>query len=370
MELLSISGLDALLTKLSKSGYRLVGPTLRDGAVIIDAIDGLCDLPKGVGDDHDPARYKLTARNDEALFGFTISPTAWKRFFIPPKFPLWSASRSGKTFTAVTSDEETHPPLALIGIRPCDLHAIERQDDVYLRDGSVDPHYGKIRRSAFTLVVQCTAPADTCFCNSMGTGPFVEDGYDIALTELVGDGPHLFLARAGSPRGRAILDGVPREEAPPSDVAREANLRDRAVSSFVRTLDADRAREALKADIDSPLWDDIAKRCLSCTNCTMVCPTCFCFTVEDVTDLSGTYAERRRRWDSCFTMEFTKVAGGNIRPSLRSRYRQWITHKLSYWYDQFGSAGCVGCGRCITWCPAAIDITVEASRFPLDKAPA
>jgi sulfhydrogenase subunit beta (sulfur reductase) len=370
MELLSVSGLDALLTSLSHRGYRLVGPTVRDGAIIVDAIDGLQDLPRGTGDDHDPARYKLTQRNDEAFFGFALSPTPWKRFFVPPKISLWNATRSGKSFTTAEPDEEAHAPLALIGIRPCDLHAIERQDDVYLREGSMDRRYGKARSTAFTVVVQCTTPADTCFCASMGTGPFTESGFDIALTELAGDGRHLFLARSGSPKGREVLDALPREEATEADRSREEELRARAGSSFVRTLDAGRARESLKANVESPLWDDIARRCLTCANCTMVCPTCFCFTVEDVTDLGGNYAERRRRWDSCYTTEFTKVAGGNIRPSPRSRYRQWITHKLSYWYDQFGSAGCVGCGRCITWCPVGIDITVEASRFPLEKAPA
>jgi formate hydrogenlyase subunit 6/NADH:ubiquinone oxidoreductase subunit I len=105
----------------------------------------------------------------------------------------------------------------------------------------------------------------------------------------------------------------------------------------------------------------VAQRCLACTNCTLVCPTCFCVAVEDTTDLAGDHVERHRRWDSCFTAGHSYVHGGSVHASTASRYRQWMTHKLSTWFDQFGSSGCVGCGRCIAWCPAAIDITEEAA---------
>jgi sulfhydrogenase subunit beta (sulfur reductase) len=115
----------------------------------------------------------------------------------------------------------------------------------------------------------------------------------------------------------------------------------------------------LARHLEHPRWDDVAQRCLSCTNCTMVCPTCFCTTVEDVTDLADEQTERIRKWDSCFTLDFSYVSGGSIRTSPKSRYRQWMTHKLSTWFDQFGTSGCVGCGRCITWCPVGIDITEE-----------
>ena len=120
-------------------------------------------------------------------------------------------------------------------------------------------------------------------------------------------------------------------------------------------------KELLYANAESPIWDAVAERCLSCTNCTAVCPTCFCTSVEDVTDLSGDVAGRERVWDSCFNADFSYIHGGTVRGSTRSRYRQWMTHKLGSWIDQFGMSGCVGCGRCITWCPAAIDITEEAA---------
>jgi sulfhydrogenase subunit beta (sulfur reductase) len=370
MDLLSVTGLGALLTLLKTRGYRLVGPTVRSGAIIIDAIDGVDDLPRGVGDDQDPGHYGLTRRDDGAFFGFSAGPASWKRYFVPPRMAIWRATRNGKTFAIADDDGGQHPPLALIGVRPCDLRAMELHDKVFLREGSADPLYARVRASAFVLLVQCTSAGGTCFCDSMGTGPFAEDGFDIALTELIREGRHVFLARAGSQRGKEVLEAVPREEALPDDLEDEQAHRENIGASFTRRLTTEGVREALRANLDHPHWDEIAKRCMACTSCTMVCPTCFCFTVEDVTDLTGMEAERLRRWDSCFSMEFTKVAGGNIRPATRSRYRQWLTHKLSYWVDQFGTMGCVGCGRCITWCPAGIDLTVEASRFPLEQTPA
>ncbi|MEU5265530.1 4Fe-4S dicluster domain-containing protein [Amycolatopsis sp. NPDC021455] len=113
----------------------------------------------------------------------------------------------------------------------------------------------------------------------------------------------------------------------------------------------------------SPLWEEVASRCLTCANCTMVCPTCFCTTTEDVTDLSGEHAERHQRWASCFELDFSYVHGGSVRTSGASRYRQWFSHKLGTWHEQFGTSGCVGCGRCIAWCPAGIDITEEAAKL-------
>jgi Fe-S-cluster-containing hydrogenase component 2 len=122
------------------------------------------------------------------------------------------------------------------------------------------------------------------------------------------------------------------------------------------------------ANLEHPRWDDVAERCLSCTNCTLVCPTCFCFAVEDVNSLDGERAERTQRWDSCFTLGHSMLHGaGSVRGDTRSRYRQWLTHKLSTWWDQFDESGCVGCGRCISWCPAGIDLTEEVAAIAREK---
>jgi Fe-S-cluster-containing hydrogenase component 2 len=130
-----------------------------------------------------------------------------------------------------------------------------------------------------------------------------------------------------------------------------------------RTLATDGLREVLLRQLDSPHWDEVGERCLACANCTLVCPTCFCSSVEDVSDLDGSHAERWRRWDSCFNPGFSHIHGGEVRNSTGARYRQWLTHKLATWHDQFGTSGCVGCGRCVTWCPVGIDLTAEAARL-------
>jgi ferredoxin len=202
----------------------------------------------------------------------------------------------------------------------------------------------------------------------MGTGPRAKGGYDLALTEILEGGKHYFLVETGSPRGEEVLKEIPHTAAGAEDKARVAELSAKVAASMGRTVDAPGAKQLLYDNFEHPEWDEVAKRCLACANCTLVCPTCFCSGVDDVTDLTGEHAERWRRWDSCFTLDFAKVAGGNFRPSVRSRYRQWLTHKFSSWVDQFGSAGCVGCGRCITWCPVGIDVTAEIDT--IRKSPA
>jgi sulfhydrogenase subunit beta (sulfur reductase) len=140
-----------------------------------------------------------------------------------------------------------------------------------------------------------------------------------------------------------------------------------AAARMGRVLETDALRDVLYASAESPRWDDVAARCLACTNCTLVCPTCFCTSVDDVTDLTATSTERHRVWDSCFSEDYSYLHGGSVRTSTASRYRQWMTHKLASWTDQFGTSGCVGCGRCITWCPAAIDITAEAAALRAEQ---
>jgi ferredoxin len=193
----------------------------------------------------------------------------------------------------------------------------------------------------------------------MGTGPDPQEGFDLALTEIMDEAGHRFLVRSGTTRGADLLERIASRSASDADVASAAAVVDRAVTRMGRQLDTTDLRDLLYANADHPQWDDVAQRCLACSNCTLVCPTCFCTTVTDSTSLVDGTSERWRVWDSCFTGEFTHLESGNVRESTKSRYRQWATHKLAAWWDQFGSSGCVGCGRCITWCPAAIDLTAE-----------
>jgi ferredoxin len=369
---IEIEGLRRLLGILSSRGYLLLGPTIRDGAIVFDAIRSVEDLPSGWTDLQAPASYKLQKRDDGALFGFAIGPVTWKKFLFPPRVRLLAAQRDGKGFTIVAeqhAENEARPPMAFIGIRSCELFALGLHDRIFMDGEGSDPTFRALRESTFIVAVECLQPGGTCFCASMGTGPAVEEGFDLALTEMTSGGSHTFIVRAGSGRGEEVLRELGGRETANDEAARRATALECAREDMGRTVAADRSWLAMA--FEHPEWDEVAKRCLACANCTMVCPTCFCSTVEDSTDLSGEKAERWRRWDSCFTADFTRVAGGNIRPTTRSRYRQWLMHKFSYWVDQFGAAGCVGCGRCITWCPAGIDITEELSalRAPVIHSP-
>jgi sulfhydrogenase subunit beta (sulfur reductase) len=356
-EVIEPEALDGLVEALRTRGYRVVGPTVRDGAIVYDDLESGGDLPEGWTEIQDAASYRLERRDDTARFGFASSPHSWKQFLFPPHVRLWRARRSDGDFAVEAAHPEDARPLALLGVRACDLHAIAVQDRVFLKSSYVEPDYAARRKDAFLVAVDCHEPGGTCFCASMGTGPKVEAGYDLALTELLEDG-HRFLVEVGSSRGGDVLAGLPRREATAEDLqAAEASI-DRARRRMGRSVEANDLRDLLARNAEHPRWSDVAERCLTCGNCVLVCPTCFCSSVEDVNELDGT-TERWRRWDTCYSVDHSYIHGGSIRRSARSRYRQWLTHKFGTWHDQFGMSGCVGCGRCITWCPVGIDVTEE-----------
>jgi sulfhydrogenase subunit beta (sulfur reductase) len=350
--------LDVLLDSLRARGFRVLGPTVREGAIVYDDLRSAAELPIGWTDSQDGGRYRLERREDEARFGYAVGPHSWKQFLFPARLRLWRARRDGDGGFEVEEEPTDDTPLAFVGVRACELHAIEIQDRVFLGGSYVEPDYAARRDGAFIVAVNCFEPGGTCFCVSMGTGPRAESGYDLALTEIL-DGGHRFLVEPGSERGAEVLAELPRRPAAETDVDAALAAVDGAAQRMGRQLDATDLVGLLERNLEHPRWDDVAERCLTCGNCTMVCPTCFCTSVTDTTDLSGETAERVRTWETCFSVDHSYIHGGSIRPSGRSRYRQWLTHKFGTWHDQFGTSGCVGCGRCITWCPVAIDVTEE-----------
>jgi Fe-S-cluster-containing hydrogenase component 2 len=350
--------LPALFEVLHTRGYVVVGPTVRDGAIVVSELSSAADLPYGWGVDTEAGRYRLRERGDTAAFGHSAGPQSWKSVLHPARARMWSADRASGAVVAEPPEQRRY---ALLGVRPCDLAAIGILDRVLAGGRHVDPIYQGRRDGNFVIAVECTEPGATCFCTSMGTGPGAESGFDLAMTELVDGDSHRFLVRAGTPAGAEVLADLPRQPAEEATVQHAAAAVADAAGRMGRVLPTAGLRELLTASRESPHWDDVASRCLTCGNCTMVCPTCFCTTTEDVTDLSGDHAERWRRWDSCYDLEFSYLHGGGVRTSGQSRYRQWISHKLGTWHDQFGSSGCVGCGRCIVWCPTGIDITQEVA---------
>jgi sulfhydrogenase subunit beta (sulfur reductase) len=348
---------DGLFEALARRGYTVVGPTVRDQAIVYDELRSSADLPVGWTDEQDGGHYRLRRRDDEALFGYAVGPHAWKRYQLPPDQRLWSARRDARGgLTDVEVSDGRPERYAFLGARSCELHAMGILERVILRGGRADP-----REGAFIVAVNCGQAAATCFCVSMETGPKATAGYDLALTEVLDGGRHYFVVDVGSDRGGAVLDELAHAQARAQERARAEEVHAHARAGMGRELDVTGIKELLYRNVEHPRWEDVADRCMTCGNCTMVCPTCFCTTVEDTTDLTGEHVERHQRWDSCFTVDYSHIHGGAVRGSARSRYRQWMTHKLATWIDQFGSSGCVGCGRCITWCPVGIDITEEAS---------
>jgi len=347
--------LDQLLTAITRRGFRLIGPTVRDGAIIYDDISSSADLPAGWTDEQDGGRYRLRRRDDDALFGYAVGPQSWKKYLFPAVSLVW---RQDDDSAGTPSGEA---PMAFIGVRSCELHAIAIQDRVFLGGERIDPLYGAHRAGAFLVAVNCGQAGGTCFCVSMEAGPRAESGYDLALTELLDGGQHRFLVEVGTDRGAEVFSEVTSSPAAGGDIHAADRVIDATAASMGRQLDTTGLKDLLYDNFDHPRWDDVADRCLTCGNCTMVCPTCFCFSVQDVTGLAGAPAEQERSWDSCFTVDHSYLHGGPVRTTGRSRYRQWMTHKLATWIDQFGTSGCVGCGRCITWCPVGIDITEEAA---------
>jgi ferredoxin len=372
---LDVPGLQALVDELRARGYDVIGPTVQSGAIVNASLTSVEELPRGWGDDQEAGRYRLRRRDDEALFGFAAGAQSAKPVFFPAEELLWRGRRTDEGFEVEADgpdDRRSHAPYALLGVRSCDLSAVGIHDVVLTGRLHGDVAYAARRAAAFVVAVTCSDPSGTCFCVSMGTGPRPEQGrgaaYDLSLTELVDDDGHRFVVEVASERGAEVLDAVGAPEAPPDDVAAGDRVAEDAAGRMGRHLDTTDLKDLLYAGADSPVWDDVASRCLACGNCTAVCPTCFCTDVEDVTDLAGDVAGRTRVWDSCFDADYSWIHGGTVRESTKARYRQWMTHKLGSWIDQFGTSGCVGCGRCVTWCPAAIDITAEAAALRAEGA--
>lgn len=358
-ETLAAADLDALFDALASRGYRIVAPVVRDGAIVHGEAASAAELPAGWTDEQAPGSYRLERRDDGALFGYAVGPQSWKSELLPPRVRLWQARRENGGL-AVDEEPPASVPTAFVGVRPCELAAIAVQDRVFLDGAHQDRDYASRRADVFLVAVECGTPSPLCFCTAQGAGPGATEGFDLALTELL-EGEHRFLVRAGSPAGEAVLAELPSRGARREDVDAAGLVVAAAAREMRGRFDADAVHDLLLRNLESPVWDEVAERCLSCGNCTLVCPTCFCTHVEDTSTLDGAGAARERVWDTCFSLRYAEMHGGNTRPSTRARYRQWLTHKLATWEDQFDVSGCVGCGRCIAWCPVGIDIREEVA---------
>ncbi len=350
------AALQTVIETLRTTGHTVIGPTVDQEAIVYQELHDITQLPIGWTDEQAPGHYRLRPRDDQAWFGYAVGPHSWKRYLFPPSLVVSSAEHSAGNWTFQTPELPT-TRYAFLGVRACELAALRVQDRVFAGQAYQDPYYQAVRSHALLIAVNCTQAAATCFCTSMDTGPRCTAGFDLALTEL-DDG---FVVEIGTERGAEILAAVETRLATSADLESAQTRRQQAVDQITRTLEMTELRDRFFANLQHPRWEELGERCLSCTNCTMVCPTCFCHSVVEVRDLNLDRVDRERRWDSCFTPDFSHMSGGPVRNTTAARYRQWLTHKLASWHDQFDTSGCVGCGRCITWCPVGIDLTEETA---------
>jgi ferredoxin len=365
--------LQAIIDALREAGFRTVGPQVADAAVVYDDVEKVDQLPIGFLDEQDGGTYRLRKTSADSYFDYVVGPNSLKSFVLPSRETLLEVTRVEDGWQ-MQPPETTPRGLAVIGVRGCDLAALKIQDRVLLGAEYRDSAYQARRAGLFVVAVNCRRAAATCFCHSMKTGPAVRSGFDLALTELA----DRFIVQVGSDLGGHIvtacewnpctMEEINEAQHLPEELRKEMNHRESPPDAEAgngqprpRYLDTTDIRDLLLENLEHDRWESVARRCLACGNCTLVCPTCFCCDVQEVSDLLGQNVRRERLWASCFTAEHSYMNSGTVRKSTAARYRQWLTHKLASWIDQFGTSGCTGCGRCITWCPVGIDLTEEVA---------
>lgn len=358
---------EKLLDLIKADKYKLLGPKLRDQVIVYDELQCAQDLPIGWGDEQEAGRYRLKPRNDKAYFGYNLGPHSWKQYLFPPREKMWSARRDDNNkFTILQEVQPQDEKMAFIGVRACEIQAICVLDKVFNTPLAIYEQYQRRRETTLIVAVNCTTAAKTCFCTSMQSGPEVKHSYDLALTEVILDDDHFFIVASGSSRGDSYCQSLKLPLASKSEVELAYQRVEKTKEQMIRKVDNAHVHEVLKHSLNSPRWEDVAKRCINCANCTMACPTCFCSDTQDVVSIDGAQVDRWQSWESCFNLSHSYIHGGSVRHSAESRYRQWLTHKFGTWWDQFGVSGCVGCGRCIVWCPVGIDVTEELKNLHRD----
>jgi ferredoxin len=347
------SSLATLFSALQQAGYQIYGPRVREGVIQFGPVDDVSSLPVGVTNDQQAGHYRLATSENQRLFDWNHGPQGLKPLCFAPREVLWQ--ETVEPFGYKRAEPELRPT-AVIGVRACDLAALDIQDHQFLLEMRPDPHYAERRENLLLIGVDCAHSAATCFCASTGDGPSLGSGYDIGMAEL----DEGFLIWHLSDKGQAIVEQLSLKPADDGQLGAMLLATTRAAQQQQRQMPDSEELMHLYHRLEHAHWEDVGERCLSCGNCTAVCPTCFCYHTEHEMALTGDTAEMVRSWDSCFSPTHSDMGHFKVRASTKHRYRQWLTHKLAGWQVQQRRTGCTGCGRCIVWCPVGIDITQEA----------
>lgn len=350
--------LQEFIDALYHAGFLCIGPQVRDGAIVYEPLKHAEQLPWGFRDYQSAGQYKLEKTDEKKAFSFANGAQAIKPLLFKAKETVWKVMRNAEGKLEFKPHQPKEQPLAILGARSCDLAAMGIQDKVFLHGKYVDPRYKERRENLFIVAINCSYSSQNCFCVSAGTGPLVKHPYDILMTEIEGG----LVVKTGSIRGEEIIAGLHLDCSQTHQDKQAAQNVENAAIMQTKRIPLDNGyglRDLLFSNLDHPRWNEVADRCLSCGNCTQVCPTCFCHSETEAPALDGSCSEHQREWDSCFTAGHSYLNGKVIRDDTRKRYRQWLTHKVGSWFDQFDVSGCVGCGRCVSWCPVGIDLTEE-----------
>lgn len=335
------SELDGGLKQL-QSAYRLIGPVKEKGYHLFKI------LAPGQKPDLDFANTRLSAKS-------IIYPQSEVLF----EFPL---DRNDEQYGILQEPEKDAAPRALIGIRPCDADAYAVVRRNFDTPDYKDPYWLRNYEATTLVGLACDNPCPTCFCTSAGSGPFSDTNLDILLV----DNQDHYLARLVTEKGEALARAAGwTREAENADEIFE-NRKTDAESGIKSTISTDNLGNQSLLDLyeaESAIWEPEAFACINCGTCTYVCPTCWCFDIQDET--FGKSGVRMRNWDSCMYPLFSLHASGhNPRGTKLGRLRQRFMHKLKYYVDKYESGiQCTGCGRCVRLCPVNIDIRRICNRM-------
>ena len=294
--------------------------------------------------------YKKVDHPDEVDLTHPNPQKPMKEVFFPQSETMFRYEKVGEQ-NQVVSTEEVKRERIILGARPCDIQAVSLMDEVFSGKEYTDVYYINKRNITTIIGMACGHPFSTCFCSSTGGGPFLRNGSDLFFIDL----GESFLVEFLTGKGMTFQKNKFFGEASTEEINLAKALEEKALHKTDASVPVKGIEKRLDLMAESPFWDRVHEKCIGCRVCTYLCPTCHCFDIVD--EALTNKGQRVRNWDSCLSSLYSlETSGHNPRPTNRERTRQRIMHKFNYFPKNFGRIACVGCGRCILYCPVHFDI--------------